>query len=40
MFNLPSGLYRITVAYPDGKAQLVENYSVWPSSHTTLNLIH
>ncbi|HEY7079853.1 MAG TPA: hypothetical protein VH500_09135 [Nitrososphaeraceae archaeon] len=39
-FKIPSGVYRITVVYPDGKAQLVENFAVWPSSHTTLNLIH
>ncbi len=40
MFKLPSGVYRITVLYPDGKDQLIENYAVWPGSHTTLNLIH
>jgi hypothetical protein len=40
MFKLPSGVYRITVLYPDGKGQLIENYAVWPGSHTTLNLIH
>jgi hypothetical protein len=39
MFKLPSGVYRINVIYPDGKGQLIENYAVWPGSHTTLNLI-
>jgi hypothetical protein len=39
MFKLPSGVYRISIIYPDGKGQLIENYAVWPGSHTTLNLI-
>jgi hypothetical protein len=37
-FNLPSGLYRITVAYPDGKNQIIDNYAVWPGSDTSLDL--
>jgi hypothetical protein len=37
-FSLPSGLYRITVAYPDGKNQLIDNYAVWPGSDTSLDL--
>lgn len=40
MFKLPSGVYRITVVYHDGKDQTIENYAVWPDSHTSLNLIH
>lgn len=40
MFKLLSGVYRITALYPDGKSQLLENYAVWPGSHTTINLIH
>ena len=40
MFKLPSGVYRITVVYPDGKDQLVNNYAVWPGSRITLNLVH
>jgi hypothetical protein len=39
VFKLPSGVYRITVAYPDGKDQIIENYAVWPGSYTSLNLI-
>jgi hypothetical protein len=37
-FSLPSGLYRITVAYPDGKNQIIDNYAVWPGSDTSLDL--
>ncbi|HEY7080563.1 MAG TPA: hypothetical protein VH500_12740 [Nitrososphaeraceae archaeon] len=40
MFKLPSGVYRITALYPDGKNQLIENYAVWPGSHATLKLTH
>ena len=39
VFNLPSGVYRITILYPDGRGQLIENYAVWPSSLTNLNLV-
>ena len=39
VFKLPSGVYRITVVYPDGKDQIIENYAVWPGSYTSLNLI-
>lgn len=30
--GLPSGVYRITVTYPDRVVQIVDNYAVWPSS--------
>jgi hypothetical protein len=40
MLKLPSGLYRITVAYPDGKDQFVDNYAVWPGSRNSLNIVH
>ena len=30
--KVPSGIYRITVAFPDGTDKIVENYAVWPSS--------
>jgi hypothetical protein len=33
--NLPSGLYTLTVAYPDGKNRTVDNYAVWSGSITT-----
>jgi hypothetical protein len=35
-FDLPSGVYRFTVAYPDRVVQIIDNYAVWPglsSSH-------
>lgn len=31
-FNVPSGIYKITMAFPDGTNQMVENYAIWPSS--------
>ena len=34
-FNVPSGVYKITVAFPDGTNQIVENYAVWPSSSSS-----
>jgi hypothetical protein len=37
-FSLPSWLYRITVAYPDGKNQIIDNYAVWSGSDTSLDL--
>ncbi len=40
MFKLPSGAYRIIVVHPNGKDQIIENYAVWPGSHTSLNLTH
>ena len=40
MFKLPSGVYRIIVVYPNGKDQIIENYAMWPGSHTSLNLIY
>ncbi len=40
MLKLPSGVYRITIVYPDGKDQMIENYAVWPESHTSLNFLH
>ena len=34
-FNVPSGVYKITVAFPDGTNQIVENYAIWPSSSSS-----
>jgi hypothetical protein len=34
-FNVPSGVYKITVAFPDGTNQMVENYAIWPSSSSS-----
>lgn len=31
-FDLPSGVYKFTISYPDGKTQVLPNYAVWPSS--------
>ena len=33
--DLPSGLYKFTVTYPDGVVQIIENYAVWPSSSSS-----
>ena len=30
--RVPSGVYKITVAFPDGTNQIIENYAIWPSS--------
>ena len=30
--NLPSGVYKITITYPTGAIQTIDNYAVWPSS--------
>ena len=37
-FYLPSGVYRITIAFPDSKNQIVENYAVWPGSDSSLDV--
>ena len=34
-FNIPSGVYKITVAFPDGTNLMVENYAIWPSSSSS-----
>ena len=31
-FSLPPGVYRFTVAFPDGTNQIVSSYAVWPKS--------
>jgi hypothetical protein len=36
-FNVPSGVYKITVAFPDGTNQIDENYAIWPSSSSSYN---
>lgn len=36
-FNLPPGVYRFTVAFPDGTNQIVSSYAVWPESVHTLD---
>jgi Carboxypeptidase regulatory-like domain len=33
--DLPSGLYKFTVTYPDGVVQTIDNYAVWPSSSSS-----
>jgi hypothetical protein len=38
LFNdLPSGLYKFTVTYPNGVVQTINNYAVWPSSSSSYN---
>lgn len=33
--KVPSGIYSITVAFPDGADKIIENYAVWPSSSSS-----
>jgi hypothetical protein len=33
--DLPSGVYKFTVTYPDGFVQTIDNYAVWPSSSSS-----
>ncbi len=35
-FSLPTGMYRFTVAFPDGTNQVINSYAVWPG--TTLSI--
>ena len=36
-FNVPSGVYKMTVAFPDGTNQIIENYAIWPSSSSSFD---
>jgi hypothetical protein len=36
-FSVPSGVYKITVAFPDGTNQIIENYAIWPSSSSSFD---
>jgi hypothetical protein len=36
-FNVPSGVYKITVAFPDGTNQIIKNYAIWPSSSSSFD---
>jgi Carboxypeptidase regulatory-like domain len=33
--DLPSGVYRFTVTYPDRAVQIIDNYAVWPGSSSS-----
>ena len=33
--DLPSGVYRFTVTYPDRVVQVIDNYAVWPGSSSS-----
>jgi hypothetical protein len=33
--ELPSGVYRFTVTYPDRVVQIIDNYAVWPGSSSS-----
>jgi hypothetical protein len=37
VFSLPPGVYRFTVAFPDGINHVVSNYAVWPGSIRSLD---
>ena len=38
LFNdLPSGLYKFTVIYPNGVVQIIDSYAVWPCSSSSYN---
>jgi hypothetical protein len=36
-FSLPAGVYRITVAFPDGTNHIVNTYAIWPGSANILD---
>lgn len=36
-FNVPSGVYKITAAFPDGTNQIIENYAIWPRSSSSFD---
>jgi hypothetical protein len=36
-FKVPSGIYKISVAFPDGTNQIIENYAIWPSSSSSFD---
>jgi hypothetical protein len=36
-FSLPSGVYRVTVAYPDGTNDVINNYAIWPGSSSSFD---
>lgn len=36
-FNVPSGVYKISVAFPDGTNQIIENYAISPSSSSSFD---
>jgi hypothetical protein len=33
--NLPSGVYKFTVTYPDNTIQILDSYAVWPSTSSS-----
>jgi Carboxypeptidase regulatory-like domain len=37
--EIPSGVYRVTVTYPGGESNVIENYAVWPSSSSSYNFV-
>jgi hypothetical protein len=40
IFNLPPGVYRFTVAFPDGTNHVVNGYAIWPGSTHTLDFTY
>jgi Carboxypeptidase regulatory-like domain len=37
--DFPSGVYRVTVMYPDDSVHVIENYAVWPSSSSSYDFV-
>lgn len=37
---VPSGVYKIRVAFPNGTSQIIENYAIWPSSSSSFDFKH
>jgi hypothetical protein len=35
--RVPSGVYKITVAFSDGTNQIIENYAIWPGSSSSFD---
>ena len=35
--DLPLGIYKFMVTYPNGVVQIIDNYAVWPSSTSSYN---
>ena len=36
-FKVPSGVYKIRMAFPDGTNQIIEHYAIWPSSESSFD---
>ena len=36
--DVPSGVYKFEVTYPDNTVQTIDNYAVWPSSSSSYDI--